>query len=241
MSVDHDAIDKVVTSQGAYGTGVHPNPYAVQCKEWERRKQHAHTLERIQQKIVSLYEPRFISSPETAEAIAALVTLTDSRSVLELGTCSAFTCYHILKALFGKEGARIVTVDSRPAYDKEFFAEFASILTPLEGWTPQCLNDIEGPFQLVFVDSDHTLDHTIKEMDALMRLTVPGSIFLFHDLPEWQNPDNHTPHPTRQFLLGDSRIRGVCLPSGEQADCLATWGENYPKQLNPGLGIFVRL
>lgn len=240
MSLDNDALDKIV-SAGGYGKGIVPNPLASQEKEWERRKQWAHMLELIQQKIISLYEPRYITPPATAEAIAAIVTLTDSRTILELGTHVGFTTYHVLKAIIGKPGARIVTVDPRPAHDVQFFSEFSSILTHINGWTPQCLNEIEGPFQVVFVDSDHTLDHTVKEMEALMRLTVPGSIFLFHDLPEWQNPDNHTAHPARQFLLSDSRIRGVCLPSGEQADCLATWGDNYPKQLNPGLGIFVRL
>lgn len=239
MPVNHAELDLVL--KPTYGKGINPNPYTVQCKEWERRKRWGHLIEIVNQKIVSLYEPRFITPPETAEAIAALVTMTDSRSVLELGTCSAFTCLHILKALIGKPGARIVTVDPRPAHDEAFFAEFSSILTHINGWTPQCLSDIEGPFDLIFVDSDHTLEHTIKEMDALMRLTVSGSIILFHDLPEWQNPDNHAPHPTREFLLSDNRIRGVCLPSAEQADCLATWGEGYPRQCNPGLGIFVRL
>lgn len=239
MTVDHGAIDKVV--KATYGKGVTPNPFAVECKEWERRKQLAFTLELIQQKIISLYEPRFITPAPTAEAIAAIVTITDSRTILELGTHVGFSTYHMLKAVIGKPGARIVTVDPRPVHDVEFFSQFSSILTHVNGWTPDCLSEINGPFQLVFVDSDHTLDHTIKEMNALMCLTVPGSILLFHDLPEWQNPNNHTPHPTRQFLLSDSRIRGVCLPSGEQADCLATWGEGYDRKCNPGLGIFVRL
>lgn len=240
MSLDNDALDKMVTA-GGYGRGIFPNPLACQEKEWERRKQWAHMMELIQQKIISLWEPRYITPVATAEAIAAIVTLTDSRTILELGTHVGFTTYHMLKAVIGKPGARIVTVDPRPAHDAQFFSEFSSVLTHINGWTPKCLEEIEGPFQLVFVDSDHTLEHTIKEMDALMRLTVPGSIFLFHDLPEWQNPDNPTPHPTRQFILNDTRIRGVCLPSGEQADCLATWGEGYPLQCNPGLGIFVRL
>lgn len=239
MSVDHDAIDKLV--KATYGKGLVPNPYAIQCKEWERRRQHAAVLDRIQEKIVSLYEPRFIATAPTAEAIAAIVTLTDSRSVLEIGTCTGFTTYHILKALIGKQGARIVTVDSRPAYDPEFFSEFSSILTHVDGWTPECLKYIPGPFDLVFVDSDHSVEHTAKELDALMPLTVPGSIMLFHDVPEWPRPDDPHPPPVREFLLNDPRIRGLCLPSGEQADCVAMWGEGYPKQCNPGLGVFVRL
>lgn len=239
MSIDHAAIDLVV--KATYGKGLVPNPFAVQCKEWERRKQWEHILGLIQQKIVSLWEPRFITPPETAEAIAALVTMTDSRAVLEIGTCTGFCTYHILKALIGKPGAKLVTIDSRPAYDPEFFSEFSSILTHVNGWTPDCLSEIEGPFDLVFVDSDHTVEHTAKELDALMSLTIPGSILLFHDIPEWRTPDNHTPVPVREWLLNNSQLRGVCLPTGEQADCLATWGEGYPRQCNPGLGIFVRL
>lgn len=241
MIVDHDAISKVMTSQGAYGTGVTPNPYALLDKEWARRRQASVMLDMIQAKIVSIMEPRFITPASTSEAIAALVTLTDSRSVLELGTCTGFTTYHILKAVYGKQGARIVTVDPRPAHDAEFFAQFSSILTHVNGWTPDCLKGIDGPFDLVFVDSDHTVEHTAKELDALMPLTVPGSIILFHDVPEWRAPNVPIAHPVRDFLLSDSRLRGFCLPSGEQADCLAEWGEGYPKQCNSGLGVFVRL
>lgn len=241
MTVDHDAITKVMTSQGAYGTGVTPNPYAQFDKEWARRKEHSAVLDLLQAKIVSIFEARFITPPSTAEAIAALVTLTDSRSVLELGTCTGFTTYHILKALAGKQGARIVTVDPRPSHDAEFFSQFSSILTHVNGWTPNCLKDINGPFDLVFVDSDHTVEHTAKELDALMPLTFPGSIMLFHDVPEWRAPNVPIVHPVRDFLLGDPRLRGLCLPSGEQADCLAEWGEGYDKRCNPGLGVFVRL
>lgn len=239
MGVDHDALDKVL--KATYGKGLVPNPFADQCKEWERRKNYTEILDRIQWKIVSLYEPRFIATVPTAEVIAALVTLTGSRSILELGTCTGFTTYHILKALYGKQGARIVTVDFRPAHDPVFFSEFCSILTHVNGKTPECLQDIVGPFDLVFVDSDHSVEHTSRELDALMPLTVPGSVILFHDVPEWPRPDDPHPPPVREFLLNDPRLRGVCLPSGEQADCLAMWGEGYDKRCNPGLGIFVRL
>lgn len=240
MSLDHDLIHKVVTSQGGYGKGVVPNPYAKDCKEWVRRVQHAYTLKKIQDKIVSLMEPRFITPPETSEAIAALVTLTDSRSILELGCCTGFTTYHMLKAVYGKQGARIVTIDATPNHDAGFFSEFP-IITFVKGWTPECLVGLPGPFDFVFVDSSHELSHTKKEVDELMLLTKKGSVIVFHDVPEWQRPDVPEPSLVREWLLADSRLRGLCLPTGEQADCLATWGEGYPKQCNPGLGVFVRL
>lgn len=239
MSVDHDAINRVI--KPTYGKGVIPNPWVCQEKEWERRKEHATALNLIQAKIVSLWEPRFVTPPATAEAIAALVTLTDSRAVLELGSLTGFTTYHILKAIYGKDNAVIVAVDKNPEHDQEFFKQFWPMLTHIKGSTPECLDDLEGPFDFVFTDSDHSLNHTKIEVDALMNITIPGSIFVFHDVPEWQTPDNPTPHPVREYLLSEPRLRGLCLPSGEQADCLATFGTGYPKQLNPGLGIFVRL
>lgn len=242
MSVDHQALDKIVNAGGnSYGKGVWPNPLLAHEKEWMRRQSHAAVLDEIHRKIASLYEPRFITSPQTSEAIAALITMTDSRSVLELGCHTGFTSLHIIAALLGKEGARFFTVDPHACFDTEFFSQFGLIHQHVNGWTPDILKLIAGQFDFCFIDSSHTLEHTAKELDALMPLTRPGSILLFHDVPAWMNPDNPNPHPVREWLLKEPRLQGVCLPSGEQADCLATFGDGYAKQLNPGLGIFVRV
>lgn len=241
MGVDHEIIHGIVTSQGAYGKGVFPNPLACQEKEWKRRENHAEVLQRIGQKIISLYEPRFVTPVSTAEAIAALVTLTDSRRILELGCLTGFTTYHILRAIYGKPGAAIVAVDRNPCHDADFFQEYYPMLVHIAGSTPECLDHLNDDFDFVFIDSDHSLEHTKKEVNALMRITHPGSVLVFHDVPAWQTPDNPSPHPTRDYLLHEPRLCGLCLHSGEQADCLATFGDGYDHRLNPGLGIFLRL
>lgn len=247
--MNHEEVTAVMTANGTipYGVGIRPNPYAARQVEWVRRNKNAAIRKLLTDKIESIFEIRFISSPETAECIESIVTMTDARRVLELGTCTGFTSLHIMRALAGKEGACFVSIDPRIAHDKEFWADPAleSWVHHVEGWTPQVLATPAitqyAPYDLVFVDSQHTLEHTRQEVDALWPITRKGSIFLFHDLPEWQGPTVHAPHPTRVFLLSDGRFKGVVLPSGNNdPDAIDAWGVNYPVECGPHLGIFQR-
>lgn len=248
--MDHSAVTAIVTSNGTvpYGVGITPNPYARRQKEWERRKDYSELRSILTKKIESIFEPRFITPPETSELIESIVTATDSRKVLELGMCTGFTSLHILRSIVGKDDATLFSVDSRPAHDRKFFED--SLISPwfqfVEGWTPDVLDGkLRGyNFDLVFVDSDHSVVHTQKELGALWPITKKGTVFLFHDVPEWQAPNNRQPVPIRNYLfekVKDGTFQGGILPTCEQLDCLSEWGDGYPKQCNPGLGIFVRL
>lgn len=243
--VDHAKITAIITDNGRlpYGVGITPNPYVQYQKEWQRRHEHREVLALIDEKIKSLFEPRFITPPETSELIAALVTSTDSRRILEVGTCTGFTSLHILKAIYGKENARLVSIDCRPAHDREFWAKFPGILEHVEGRTPEIFSSIRGPFDLVFVDSDHSVEHTARELGALWPITRKGTVFLFHDLPEWASPSCPHPPEVRKYILskvGDGTFSGFICPTPEQLDCIEMYGNGYPSQCNPHLGIFVR-
>ena len=165
--IDHDAITKIVAPNG-YGKGVWPNPFADQQKEWKRRKDNQTSRSILTRKIEMLIEPRFVTFPETSELIEALVTITDSRKILELGTYTGFTTLHILRAIIGKKDAKVVSIDARPAHDKDFWKGFEEQMEHVEGWTPQTLSDSRitrnAPYDLVFVDSDHSIEHTKKEL-----------------------------------------------------------------------------
>lgn len=246
-AAQHDAITAALGGKENYGKGITPNPFAVQCVEWARRVEYDVTRLRITEKIRSLFEPRFITPPETSECIEAIATMTDSRKILELGTCTGFTSLHILRAIVGKCGAQLVSIDARPAHDREWFerTEIAPWFKFIEGWTPQVLDTLTGYkwFDLVFVDSDHSVEHTQKELGALWRLTRKGTIFCFHDAPEWQSPSNQTPAPVRTYLeskVADGTFKGLVLPTCEQLDCLAEWGAGYDPRCNPHLGVFIR-
>lgn len=244
--IDHEAITKIITAQGKYGTGITPNPFASRNAEWQRRHVQAVTRKMITDKIVSLFEPRFITPPETSEAIEAIVTLTDSRQILELGTCTGFSALHILRAIVGKEGAKLTCVEHRPEHDRKFFAQpdIARHFEFLEEPTPDSLRKLSGNiYDLVFVDSDHSVEHCEKELAALWPITRPGTVILFHDCPQQQNPQSAPPAVIWSWLhnkVAEGKLRGTCFPSCEQLDCLATWGPGYPKECNPGLGMFIR-
>lgn len=244
--MDHDLITTMMGGVDNYGRGATPNPFATKQKEWERRKQFAKERAVLTAKIESLFEPRFITPPETSEVIESIVTVTDSRKILEVGTHVAFTALHILRAIVGKEGAKLVSIDARPAHDTEFFArsEIAPYWEFVHGWTPDAFAPLKGRvFDLVFVDSDHSVEHTQKELRALWPLTRKGTIFLFHDVPEWQTPDNPKAPPVRDYLFSkvkDGTFQGGIIPTCEQLDCLDAWGPGYPPQCNPHLGVFIR-
>jgi predicted O-methyltransferase YrrM len=244
----HEEITAIMTSQGKYGTGVTPNPYASKVAEWERRKEFAIERALISAKIESLFEPRFITPPETSECIESLITMTDSRKILEIGTCTGFTTLHMLRAIIGKDGGHVTSIDSRPAHDEAWFSRPS--LKPwfrfIQGWTPEILDKCSGTiFDLVFIDSDHSEAHCQKELAALIPITQPGTIFLFHDCPKRDLPSSPPDSEGTIFRWLHSKIdagyfRGTVLPTAEQLDCLMEWGPGYDKNCNPGLGVFVR-
>jgi predicted O-methyltransferase YrrM len=241
--MNHDEITKIVAPNG-YGVGVKDNPFLRQNIEWSRRKAFAAARAEITEKIEMLYEPRFITPFETSEFIESLITMVDARQILELGTCTGYTTLHMLRAVIGK--GTVVSVDCRPAHDRKFFEpyELAGHFRHLEGWTPDCLSNLSGMvFDFVFVDSDHALEHSQKELAALWQITRPGTVFAFHDVPEWQSPTNQKPPPIRPWLeelVTQGTLKGAIFPTCEQLDCLDTWGPGYPKQCNPHLGVFIR-
>ncbi len=246
-----DSIGRVIFSRGqelgagAQAFGTLPNPFAPHCKEWQRRKENGPARMLLTHKIESLFEPRFITPPETSELIESIVTATDSRRVLELGMYSGFTSLHILRALVGKENAKLVSVDCRPCHDREFFADFTQYFEHITGWTPQCLDSLKGQlFDLVFIDSDHTVEHCERERQALIEITRPGSVWIFHDVPKWTTPDNRVQPPVRDWLdklVREGFLAGHPLQTCEQLDNLHTFGPGYAPELNPHLGIFTRL
>lgn len=247
MSTDAAWHDKITAQLGGaenYGKGILPNPFIHENDEWVRRAFNVRAIEQITRKIESLFEPRFITVPEISETIAAIITMTNARRILEVGTCTGYTTLHILRAIIGKQGAKVTSVDPRPAFDAEFFASFSPWVEMVNGWSPQIFETMQAErLDAVFVDSDHSLEHTQIEWAALQAITRKGTIFFFHDVPEWRTPEVRYAPPVRTWLeslVADGTLRGLCLPSCEQLDCREEYGAGYPQECNPGLGIFIR-
>lgn len=214
------------------------NPDLINCDEYNRRDKHHHTLELLSDEIRALYEPKFITPDHTSEFIEALIRMSDAKQILELGMYSGFTTLHMLRAIVGKSGAQVVSVDARPAHDREFFSLFErqGWFKFIQGWTPDCLTSLRGRiFDLVFIDSDHTIEHTERELEALMPITQSGTILLFHDAPI-------TPGTIYHWLLNKVSLgilKGTILPTAPQQDVTALFGPTRT-DVRPNLGVFLR-
>lgn len=241
----HEAITKAMGGPDNYGKGVVPNPFFDREPEWARRRNLSELRQKITDKAISLYEPRFITTPPTVELLESLIVMTSARQVLELGMHTGFGTLHMLRAIVGNQGAHLTSVDARPAHDRAFFEqpEIAEWFTFLEGWTPECLSVLPSGFDFVFVDSDHSVEHSQKEWEALKRLTHSGSMLCWHDVPAWQSLSQRGPPPVRLWLeglLASGELKGMILPSPNQFDCEEAFGVGYNERLNPGLAVTIR-
>lgn len=158
-----------------------------------------------------------ITPSHTAEFIASLIRMSGATHLLEIGMYTGYGTLHMIRAIWGK--GRVVSVDCSPVHDREFFASLAPYFEFVEGTTPDCLRLLHGQvFDLVFVDSDHSLNHTKAELSALMPITRPGSIILFHDA--------HTGSDVYDWLKSIGAIVLPTLPGDDGATA--------------NLGIFIR-
>lgn len=152
--------------------------------EYNRRSQTAATRALIEQALKALHEPRQITAEPTAEFIEALIIMTDAYQILELGMYTGFSTLHMIRAICGKPGAKVVSIDCQPAHGREFFAlpEIAPWFEFVQGWTPEAIYTLKPRvFDIAFIDSDHSLFHTQRELQALMEVTRSGSFILLHD------------------------------------------------------------
>lgn len=243
----HDMVTASIGGKENYGRGIANNPWIDKQLEWERRKNHEFTLQQITNKIRMIFEPRFITSPETCELMASLVTMIGAKQILELGMCTGFGTLHLLRAIIGIPGARVTSIDARPAHDRDFFSQpfVSEHFRFIEGWTPEALKQLAGEtFQFVFVDSAHDLEHTQQEVAGLQPLIARGSMLAFHDVPSWRTPTIREEPAVRVWLRGlieTGQYQGLFLSSPRQLDCIEEYGDpNYPIECSPGLAVLIR-
>lgn len=242
----HDLVTASIGGAENYGKGCWPNPYYIQMECHRRVESNQATIAKLTHKIAMLSEPRFHTSSETSELMESLITMVSAKNILELGTHTGRSTLHFLRAIVGVDGAKVVSIDARPTHDREFFAQpdIAKHFEFIEGWTPQTLNQLHGrQFDFVFVDSAHDIQHTAEEVAGLWPITHAGTMFCFHDVPEWQTMGHRTPPPVRDWLLEQiksGKFTGIMLPSPRQLDCIEEYGADYDTKCSPGLAVLIR-
>lgn len=221
------------------------NPFATQITAYARRKEHAAVFAEIQRQIEKMFYPHFISYPEDAETIEALIRLSMAKRVLEVGMFTGFTTLHMIRGVY--PDGMVVAIDNQKVYPSFFTRpEISQCFRFLLGDTHQVLADMAGSdaFDLVYVDSQHDLAHTERERELLWPITRPGTVFVFHDCPPQHQP--HDPPESGQIwhylygLVNKGLFRGGIFPSADRMDVRETFGPEYRREILPHLGIFIR-
>jgi predicted O-methyltransferase YrrM len=221
------------------------SPFIDLTDHYQRRIRHAGIFGMMDEYIQKLFYPHFISYPEEAELIEALIRSTQSRKMLEVGCFAGFTTLHMIRAVY--PGGMVVAVDKQDVLPDIFkHPEIAKCFRFHQGTTPEVFDQENGTiFDLVYVDSDHSPEHTSKEIEALMKFTAPGSMFLFHDCAPKLNPkDEYGSGPVWKLLYSYVTIglfSGGIFPSVDRWDCRMQHGENYDRNCLPHIGIFRRV
>lgn len=224
------------------------NPFLPKAVAYQRRLEHAVLFKLIQDQIEKLFYPQFISYPEDAEFIESLIRLTMSKRVLELGMFTGFTTLHMIRAVY--PDGLVCCIDNQEVYPSFFKQpEIAKCFAFYHGDTLEALHRWSQlpnfpPYDLVFVDSDHSLEHTEKERQLLWNVTRPGSIFVFHDCPPQHQP-HHAPNSGQLWTylyqcVANGWFKGLILPSADRIDVKEIFGENYKRECLPHLGVFIR-
>ncbi|HVS35914.1 MAG TPA: class I SAM-dependent methyltransferase [Gemmataceae bacterium] len=118
--------------------------------------------------------------------------------VLEIGSyLGASTCY--LGAALAHRGGTLTCVDTwqnqtMPEGERDTYGEFLRNVAPIhdrltlvrkraEDLTPA---DIPGPYDLVFLDGDHSYAATRRDFDLVRERVAGDGVVAFHDCAEWE-------------------------------------------------------
>jgi predicted O-methyltransferase YrrM len=118
-------------------------------------------------------------TPLQGRLLELLVRLTDARSILELGTLGGYSTIWLARGL--GEGGRIVTLEVSPEYarvarenlDRAGLAEIVDLRV---GPALETLSQLNGPFDLVFIDADKRSNP--EYLREAVRLSRPGTLIV---------------------------------------------------------------
>jgi caffeoyl-CoA O-methyltransferase len=100
--------------------------------------------------------PQMMAGLAEARLLQALIVAGGARRVLEIGTFTGLGALAMAEAL--PEGGQLITLEvdhDRAARAREFFADspYGERITLIEGSALETLADIDGPFDLVWIDA----------------------------------------------------------------------------------------
>jgi predicted O-methyltransferase YrrM len=118
-------------------------------------------------------------SPPQGKLLEVLARAVGARAVLELGTLGGYSTIFLARAL--PAGGRLVTLEANAAYAEVARAnlERAGVAATVEvrvGSALDALPELEGPFDLIFVDADKRSNP--QYLEWALRLSRPGTLIV---------------------------------------------------------------
>lgn len=218
--------------------------------DYDRVDRNAVLFQTFEREIRDRFQSTMVSYPGDAQTIESIINLIQAREVLEIGMFTGFTTLHMLRAVWGR--GRVTSVDrelhadggmgdENSLFKKEFIQPHFRFV---HGETPDILESFAGEsFDLVYVDSDHSLSVTESERLAIWPATRTGTVFVYHDCMKRENQDSPELGKVYRHLMGlvqSGVFDGVILPSQDRLDVQRQMGEQYDRDFLPHLGIFIR-
>jgi caffeoyl-CoA O-methyltransferase len=152
--------------------------------------------------------------------LAQLVRTSGARRVLELGTFTGYSSISMARAL--PSGGKVTTCDvnEETTAIARRYADEAGVADKIEYRTGpglETIAELEGPFDLVFIDADK--NNYVNYYEATLPLLAPNGLIVADntlwsgDVADPENNDESTQH-IREFndhVQGDDRVENVLL------------------------------
>jgi len=109
-----------------------------------------------------------------------------AQKILELGIGSNALSTYIFYEALKITGGKLISVDIDPSLNYEKFPEFDKNI-----WTCMNCNDMildfsQSEFDIIMIDTDHELNHTIQEMERFVPSLKSGGFLYMHDTDQDQ-------------------------------------------------------
>lgn len=179
------------------------------------------TLAELREFTASRSDSNMQIAPEQGQFMAFLLRTMGARRVLEVGTFTGYSTLVMAQAL--PEDGKITTLDINP-HTAELAQQFWSKagqthkIEQMIGPALDSLKQLEGPYDLAFIDADKTSYDAYFE--ACLELLRPGGLLLLDNVlwsgrvadPESQDPDTQALRAINQKIHGDQRVDLSLLP-----------------------------
>ena len=203
-------------------------------------------IESVNVNLVNLYERKIGLSADAAEVmtLCAIEKYLRARNVLEIGTYDGNTTLNLAANLSGE--GRVTTVDLPQNWDRKFIYDVPNnhwnvtdrnrIGIQFQGTTYQSRirqvlgdsagidwNQLQPPFDLIFIDGCHFRDYVKADTQNALRNIRPGGVIAWHDYGDIKDVSAVVDETARDITI--KVVRGTRLAVGWRGPCPVPAGE----------------